>query len=63
MTGYLLELSILGFLIIGITAFSAVIVQGIGQNIFGRKSKDHFTSQSKSIQANWKIIGGKNKSI
>jgi hypothetical protein len=59
MVDFLLELSFLGLIIIGLTAFSAVIVQFIGQNIFGRARKDKFTSKSESIQANWNSVGGR----
>jgi hypothetical protein len=59
MVDFLLELSFLGLIIIGLTAFSAVIVQFIGQNIFGRRRKDKFTSKSESIQANWNTVGGR----
>ncbi|MBB6453047.1 hypothetical protein HNQ94_001495 [Salirhabdus euzebyi] len=56
---FLLELSILGFLVIGLTAFSAVIVQFFGEKIFGKKKESYHTSQSSSIQTNWKSVGGR----
>ncbi|MRG87080.1 hypothetical protein [Salinibacillus xinjiangensis] len=61
MTSFLLELSLFGLLIIALTAFSAVLVQLIGENLLGRKNKDKFTSRSLSIQSNWKQVGGSEK--
>ncbi|GAA0491871.1 hypothetical protein GCM10008986_17590 [Salinibacillus aidingensis] len=61
MGSFVLELSLLGILIIGLTAFSAVIVQFSGERLFGRKTKNHYSSQSHSIQSNWKQVGGKHQ--
>ncbi|WP_102028048.1 DUF624 domain-containing protein [Salirhabdus sp. Marseille-P4669] len=59
MGSFFLELSLLGAIIIGLTAFSAAIVQFFGQNIFGRKRKSVFTDYSNTIQSNWKQVGGR----
>ncbi|SEU03083.1 hypothetical protein SAMN05421676_11525 [Salinibacillus kushneri] len=61
MGSFLLELSLLGILIIGLTAFSAVIVQFLGEKIFGRKTKSLYSSKSRSIQSNWKQVGGNHR--
>lgn len=59
MGSFFLELSMFGAIIVLLTAFSAVIVQFFGANIFGRKSRKKFVVKSESIQNNWNYIGGK----
>ncbi len=52
---------LVGLSIIGLTAFLAVIVQGIGQGLFGRNQQDEYLSKSRSFQTHWRGIGGKNQ--
>jgi len=54
-------MTLVGLLIIGLTAFLAIIVQGIGQGLFGQNQQDEYLSKSRSFQTLWRGIGGKKK--
>jgi len=57
---FILDMVLVGLTIIGLTAFLAVIVQGIGQGLFGRNKQDEYLSKSRSFQSEWRGVGGKN---
>lgn len=61
MSGFVLDMILVGISIIATTAFLGVIAQGIGQKLFGRNKQDEFLSKSRSYQTNWRGIGGKTK--
>lgn len=61
MVGFILDMAMAGGIIIATTAFLAVIIQTIGQGLFGRNKQDEFLSKSRSYQSNWRGIGGKAK--
>ncbi|WP_019153232.1 hypothetical protein [Robertmurraya massiliosenegalensis] len=58
MPGYIMDLTIVAVLIIGITALMGVILNGIGTKIFGGKNKSEFVDKSEKIQTGWKSVGG-----
>ena len=61
MGGYIMDLTIVALLVIGITAVNGVLVNGIGIKIFGGKSKNEFVDNSVRMQTDWKMVGGKKK--
>ncbi|WP_409294734.1 hypothetical protein V1498_16350 [Peribacillus sp. SCS-26] len=61
MAAYLMDLILVSILVIGITAFIAVISNGIGEKLFSGNKKNEFTDKSASIQAGWKPVGGRKK--
>lgn len=58
MPGYIMDITIVAVLIIGITALMGVILNGIGTKIFGGKNKSEFVDKSEKIQTGWKSVGG-----
>ncbi|MFD2443197.1 hypothetical protein ACFSO7_04280 [Bacillus sp. CGMCC 1.16607] len=61
MQGYIMDLTIVAILIIGITALMGVITNGFGEKVFGGKRNSEFVDKSASVQAGWKRVGGKKK--
>ncbi|RSK48662.1 hypothetical protein [Bacillus canaveralius] len=61
MGGYIMDLTIVALLIVAITALMGVLVNGIGEKVFGGKHKTEFADQSARMQTGWKTIGGKKK--
>ncbi|MBM7693953.1 hypothetical protein JOC77_003397 [Peribacillus deserti] len=61
MVGYVIDLSIVAILVIGITALIGVLTNGIGVTFFGGKKRTEFTDKSAGIQSGWKLVGGKKK--
>ncbi|MCP8615580.1 hypothetical protein [Salirhabdus salicampi] len=59
MAQFFLQLAVFGTVVIILTAFLPIILQGIGEHLIGRKERHQFSSRSKSIQDNWKSVGGK----
>ncbi|GIN62972.1 hypothetical protein J27TS8_29650 [Robertmurraya siralis] len=58
MPGYIMDLTIVAVLIIGITALMGVLLNGIGTKVFGGKNKSEFVDKSEKIQTGWKSVGG-----
>jgi hypothetical protein len=61
MGAYIMDLTIVALLIIGITALMGVITNGIGENVFGGKRRSEFVDESAKYQTGWKLVGGKKK--
>ncbi|MBT2756376.1 hypothetical protein AB1K84_01365 [Mesobacillus foraminis] len=61
MGGYILDLTIIALLVIGITAVMGVVTNGIGVKLFGGKKKNVFVDKSGRIQTGWKSVGGSKK--
>jgi len=61
MGSYIIDLTIVALLIIGITAVLGVVTNGIGVKFFGGKQKSEFVDQSAKFQTGWKQVGGKRK--
>ena len=61
MGGYIMDLTIVALLVIGITAVNGVVMNGIGIKIFGGKNKNEFVDKSLRIQTDWKMVGGNKK--
>lgn len=61
MVAFFLDFTLVAILVIGITAVMGVIVNGIGEKIFGRKNGSVSFDKSASMQAGWKSVGGNRK--
>lgn len=61
MANFILDLSIVATLVIGITAVMGVMTNGIGVRFFGGKKKNEFVDQSARFQTGWNYVGGKKK--
>jgi hypothetical protein len=61
MAAYMIDLSIVAVLVIGITALNGVFTNAIGEKIFGRKKKSQFVDMSDRMSANFKQVGGQGK--
>jgi hypothetical protein len=61
MGGYIIDLTIIALLVIGITALNGVVTNRIGISLFGGKEKNRFVDKSTSIQTGWKNVGGGKK--
>lgn len=61
MGGYILDLTIIALLVIGITAVMGVVTNGIGVKFFGGNKKNLFVDKSERIQTGWKSVGGSKK--
>ncbi|PLR97608.1 hypothetical protein [Bacillus sp. T33-2] len=61
MGGYILDLTIVAVLVVGITAVMGVLTNGIGEKFFGGKRKSEFVDQSERVQTGWKAVGGNKK--
>lgn len=59
MLAYIIDLSIVAILVIGITALNGVFTNAIGEKIFGRNKKSQFVDMSNKMSANFKQVGGK----
>ncbi|EMI10159.1 MULTISPECIES: hypothetical protein [Anoxybacillus] len=62
MAQFFIDFTIVAILVIGITALMGVILNGIGENIFGGQKKRLHTAMSEHIQTGWKTVGGKKAS-
>lgn len=62
MAQFFIDFTIVAVLVIGITALMGVILNGIGENIFGGLKKRLHTAMSEHIQTGWKTVGGKKAS-
>jgi hypothetical protein len=56
---YFIDLTIVALLVIGITAIMGVLVNGIGQKLFGGSNRMENVNQTAKTQTGWKLIGGK----
>jgi hypothetical protein len=61
MGGYIMDLTIVALLIVGITATIGVITNGIGTRFFSGSKRNEFVDQSTSLQTGWKKVGGSKK--
>ncbi|TCT22414.1 hypothetical protein EDD68_10960 [Melghiribacillus thermohalophilus] len=50
---FLMDFFLFAILIVGLTAFLAVIPQKIGESVFGRKQKHQYPDYTKKFQKNW----------
>ncbi|MBB5354263.1 hypothetical protein HNR43_000218 [Anoxybacillus mongoliensis] len=62
MAQFFIDFTIVAILVIGITALMGVILNGIGENIFGGRKKRLHTAMSEQMQTGWKAVGGKKAS-
>lgn len=61
MGGYIMDLTIVALLIVGITATIGVITNGIGTKFFSGNKRTEFVDQSTRLQTGWKNVGGGKK--
>ncbi|MBT2686384.1 hypothetical protein [Bacillus sp. ISL-37] len=61
MGGYIMDLTIVALLIVGITATIGVITNGIGIRFFSGNKRNEFVDQSTNLQTGWKNVGGSKK--
>lgn len=61
MVEYIIDLTIVAALVIGITAVLGVLTNGIGEKVFGGKQRSEFVDQSARMQTGWKSVGGSKK--
>lgn len=61
MAGYIMDLTIVALLIVGLTALMGVITNGIGERVFGGKNRSEYVTQSERFLTGWKTVGGKRK--
>lgn len=61
MAEYILDLTLVALLIIGLTAILGVLTNGLGEWLFGGKNKNEFVDQCAKFQTGWKAVGGKKK--
>ncbi|MCM3663048.1 hypothetical protein M3204_01435 [Mesobacillus subterraneus] len=61
MGGYIMDLTIVALLIVGITATIGVITNGIGTKFFSGNKRTEFVDQSNRLQTGWKNVGGGKK--
>ncbi len=58
MLEYIFDLVVVALLIVSLTATLGVILNSIGEKIFGGKTRSEFVIQSEKIQVGWKAVGG-----
>ena len=61
MIDYIIDLTIVALVIIGLTATLGVITNGLGEKLFGGKNKNEFVDQCGKFTMGWKAVGGKKK--
>ncbi|MED3623121.1 hypothetical protein [Neobacillus thermocopriae] len=61
MGAYITDLTVVAILIIGLTAVMGVILNSIGEKVFGGKHRSEYVDQSARFQTGWKAVGGKRK--
>jgi hypothetical protein len=61
MVGYLIDLTVVALLIVGITALMGVLTNSFGEKVFGGKNRTEFVDESAKYQSGWKSVGGKRK--
>ncbi|MEQ6375497.1 hypothetical protein RZN22_02995 [Bacillaceae bacterium S4-13-58] len=61
MGSLILDTVLIALLVIGLTAFLAVIVNGIGTKVIGKKNSKEYLGKGRSYQNNWKAVGGTKK--
>ncbi|AIM17435.1 hypothetical protein LRS37_02395 [Neobacillus sedimentimangrovi] len=61
MGAYITDLTVVAILIIGLTAVMGVILNSIGEKVFGGKRRSEYVDQSARFQTGWKAVGGKRK--
>ena len=55
---YIIDFTLVAILIVGTTALMGVIVNGIGEKVFGGKEHSLNFTQSAKTQVGWKSVGG-----
>jgi hypothetical protein len=58
MGAYILDLTMVALLIVGITALMGVITNSFGEKVFGGKNRSEFVDESAKYQTGWKTVGG-----
>jgi hypothetical protein len=58
-TQYFIDLTIVALFVIGMTAMMGVLVNGIGQKLFGGSNRMENVNQTEKTQTGWKLVGGK----
>jgi hypothetical protein len=61
MGAYIMDLTIVALLIVGITALMGVITNGFGEKVFGGKNRSEFVDEAAKYQTGWKTVGGNKK--
>lgn len=61
MGGYIIDLTLVAVLVVGITATIGVMTNGVGIKFFSGKNRSEFVDQSNSVQTGWKKVGGGHK--
>lgn len=61
MGSYIMDLTIVALLIVGITALMGVITNSFGEKVFGGKNRSEFVDESAKYQTGWKAVGGNKK--
>ncbi|MDQ0198190.1 hypothetical protein [Neobacillus ginsengisoli] len=61
MVGYIMDLTVVALLIVGITALMGVLTNSFGEKVFGGKNRTEFVDESAKYQSGWKSVGGKRK--
>ncbi|WP_163182932.1 hypothetical protein [Neobacillus sedimentimangrovi] len=61
MGAFITDLTVVAILIIGLTAVMGVILNSIGEKVFGGKRRSEYVDQSARFQTGWKAVGGKRK--
>ncbi len=56
---YFIDFAIVGGFIIGITALMGVLVNGIGEKLFGGSKRMEHVNETMKTQTGWKLVGGK----
>ncbi|WP_416828750.1 hypothetical protein [Ectobacillus polymachus] len=59
MVEYFIDVIIVAVLVIGLTATNGIIVNGIGEKLFGGRKHREFIDQSAKTQIGWNSVGGK----
>lgn len=61
MVGYIMDLTVVALLIVGITALMGVLTNSFGEKVFGGKNRTEFVDESTKYQSGWKSVGGNRK--
>lgn len=61
MQEYIIDLTLVTLLIVGITAVMGVLTNGVGVKVFGGKRKSEFVDVQAKYTTGWKSVGGKSK--
>ena len=59
MSGYIIDLTVVALLVVGLTALMGTIMNGIGEKVFGGRNRSEFVDECAKYQTGWKSVGGK----